>query len=217
MQQSSGKGEQKGEEERKKPRNRLNHIKQQVIKRCERKEFWLLKHINHNVNDSLLRITQLPEGNPEKLRYIIDTILSKELQRTLIKRLRKKERFKTIFFILTMLLLVSVVIGACFIVWFLVQRENPKENAAAIITAIGGLVITLLGLPTIIANYLFDKDEDEPITRQLLNIRDNDLEQRLQEMKQEENRMKQAAVEEHRDITQIGLAPTEKEGLPENK
>jgi hypothetical protein len=119
-----------------------------------------------------------PEG-PLGLRNCINTILYQEYKYTLIKRFRRKEFYKSVFFWLTMALLIGTVVGACIIIWSLANKSTPENpNTAAIISAIVGLVTTLLGLPSIIAKYLFNKDEDKTITDQLFSLQDSDRKER---------------------------------------
>jgi len=75
-----------------------------------------------------------------------------------------------------MILLVGTVAGAGTIIWVL--SKEPSENASAFITATIGLVTTLLGLPLIIAQYLFNKEEDESITGQMFTLQENDRKER---------------------------------------
>jgi len=94
--------------------------------------------------------------------------LFQEYQQELIYRFKNKKHYKRIFLWCAMSLLCLVLFGSAAAIWYFATRES--EQTAAIITAVGGLVSTLLGLPLIITNYLFNKDEDRQIAQQLLKI-----------------------------------------------
>jgi len=88
---------------------------------------------------------------------------------TLKRRFRNKETMKTVLSIVIILSTIAFSVVTLYILWWLAKK--PGEYTAAFITAIGGLLGTLLALPMVMAKYLFNKDEDELIKDQLTDIR----------------------------------------------
>lgn len=71
---------------------------------------------------------------------------------------------KAWFFGLTWLLIFGVSAGLLVSVVYLAKKEISGEVIAAIITSIVSLLTTILGLPLLLANYLFHKREDNNLT-----------------------------------------------------
>jgi len=108
------------------------------------------------------------------------TTLTAEFAAFYPERLKRKEHLKVWFFVITMSLFVISLIGAFVFLVLLVRALNtdklsPWEFLPGCITAIGGVVISLLALPKIIGKYLFDEDENKEITALLRGIFLDDL------------------------------------------
>ena len=152
-----------------------------------------LRQANREIACKLEKIAKSSLETPLELRNCINAIYLQEIKHTQTKRFRKKERFKSVFFYLTIFLMVAVVIGASYIIWLLVKNPSPN-GTGTVITAIAALVATLLGLPTIIANYLFDKEEDGSIGNQMTGMRDSDTKERMEEKKAKKAKEEQQKI-----------------------
>jgi len=99
-------------------------------------------------------------------RDAIATGLQEELGNYLMARLKEKEKMKRLFFYITIgILLVSLGFVGFLLVRITNQPLNGNlEGIAAFVTAVVGGITALLALPNIIANFLFNKKEDEKIT-----------------------------------------------------
>ncbi|MCL2195391.1 MAG: hypothetical protein FWB76_05510 [Oscillospiraceae bacterium] len=119
--------------------------------------------------------------NSIQQRNELDTEFYRDAMFLLKARYETKEHQKRILAYVLIAIIFFVSVGAGIIIWFLAQY--PSEHTVALVAAIGGLVSTLLGLPLILAKYLFDKDEDKFIFQQLKHIRSLDSEylKRVQE------------------------------------
>ena len=101
-----------------------------------------------------------------------DKALYAKIIALLLGRGESKERAKKWYVYTILVLTVFAVGGLGVIIWFLAQ--HPNRHTAAFITAVGGLVGSLFGLPRVAARYLFDPDEDKLILEQL-KIREIDV------------------------------------------
>ena len=153
----------------------MGHARRIILGKRETKEN--IVGANKAIALNLKIAAEKTQEGPLGLRNYINTILYQEYKYTLIKRFRRKEFYKSIFFWLSMILLVGTVVGAGGIIWYFTNK-GEQQYTAAIITAIIGMVTTLLGLPLIIAQYLFNKDEDKSITDQMFSLQDSDRKER---------------------------------------
>lgn len=90
-----------------------------------------------------------------------------------VHRLEQKEALKKWFFAITLSLLGLALVGAaCFSAYILrkLGTEHFRDGLPALITAIASAMTALLALPTIIANYLFNKEEDKEIVKLLADV-----------------------------------------------
>jgi len=113
-------------------------------------------------------------------RSEIITSLLDQFGEVFVSQLKTKEKFKKLFFWVVMSLLV-IVLFVCGILVFRLTEEPLKgniEGIAAFAAAIASGITALLGLPKIIADYLFNKEEDKSITTLLIEITKNDSSER---------------------------------------
>jgi len=96
-----------------------------------------------------------------------------------ITRIRNiiKEIVKWVFLVVVLVFFVAVIIkifNILDIILFNVEIESIIEYVPAIITAVVGLVSTIIGVPMVIAQYLFSTKEDENITAIISHTQDHD-------------------------------------------
>ena len=115
----------------------------------------------------------------------------------LANRFNNKEKARTVYSYVILTLTVFFVGGLGVIVWHL--SKAPSENIAAFITAIGGLLATLLGLPLIVVRSLFDKAEDEKVLGQMIHLMDEINKNNMaQHLEMEKDIQKEAEADEDR-------------------
>ena len=140
-----------------------------------------MKVLKDNLESSLKS-----DSNELEKRSKVATILLYQFGNAFITRFKRKEVFKFVFFCITMALLLAILIVCSILVLRLSDslKENPEEITAFVTAVVSGIT-ALLGLPLIIANYLFNKEEDKSITDLLLKFTSNDSEERKENTKLE--------------------------------
>lgn len=115
---------------------------------------------------------------------------------SLNKNITMKKWFKIIFFIVTMLSLISVVIMFIITLGYAFIKFSDLNNVTLeailsiitiVVPSISSLIVAFIKLPEIIAQYLFNTKEDENMNLIIKNIQDYDkamfeLEQKLNEL-----------------------------------
>jgi len=153
------------------------------LEALERKKFLDAKqHLDYAKNSSEDDETSFSKHAINQLERRSETItrLLDQFGIIFVSQLTTKEKLKVIFFCITLLLLIIVLV-VCGILVFRLSREPLKgnlEGIAAFASAIGGGIAALLGIPKIVAEYLFNKEEDKSITSLLIEITKNDSSER---------------------------------------
>ena len=143
----------------------LQRITEQYIRDGEEQE-------KLKVSDDSDSGTVLADGLLSRDR-LYSTLLDNYIRLTL-RRNRLKEIHKWIFFwVMNLLILVSCV--CCFVFIF---SHKPSDGVVSIIGAFSSLITTLVAIPLIIANYLFNIKEDDQITSFILETEKQDYAQR---------------------------------------
>lgn len=143
----------------------LQRITEQYIRDGEEQE-------KLKVSDDSDSGTVLADGLLSRDR-LYSTLLDNYIRLTL-RRNRLKEIHKWIFFwVMNLLILVSCV--CCFVFIF---SHKPSDGVVSIIGAFSSLITTLVAIPLIIANYLFNIKEDDQITSFILETEKQDYSQR---------------------------------------
>ena len=109
-------------------------------------------------------------------RSRVTTSLRIEFGSYMMRRFVAKEFFKKIFFWITMGILVVALIFFGFILVRITRQplNGNFEGIAAFVTAVVGGITALLVLPNIIANYLFNKEEDMAVAKWLSEMATQD-------------------------------------------
>lgn len=103
--------------------------------------------------------------------------------------LEKKNKYKLIFFIVCMLLLlfpigfVVIVYRAIHFGWL---PSDSCATAATIVGAMFGFTVDLVVLPKTVAEYFFNKEEDKNIIQLFANARQHDSKKKTREDKKDE-------------------------------
>lgn len=95
------------------------------------------------------------------------------------ERQLKKEKYKWRFFIMVCLILFVFVLLISVVVFLLIVKIDVDELidfVPVIITAIASMLSSILIIPTVIAKYLFNPEEDNKITEMILEMQKQDLE-----------------------------------------
>jgi len=169
---------------------------------------------NQEIASKLKNAARKTTEGPLGLRDHINTILYQEYKYTLIKRFRRKEFFKSIFFWFILALLIGSISGVGGIIYIL--SDDPGPNSAAMVSAIIGLVTTLLGLPLIIAKYLFNKDEDKYITEQMFSMQDSDRKEREKEREAKALAQQAQQLEKKEDMSTVLKAQPQPAKTPQD-
>jgi len=113
-----------------------------------------------------------------KLRAEAMTKLLEEFKEHYVKQIKTKESLKKCFFGLTMGSLAFVLIGCVVLICYLLPIDDSLEAFAGVITALVGGITSLLAIPKIIADYLFNKNEEQSIKEIFIEIAKADAPER---------------------------------------
>lgn len=129
--------------------------------------------------DDKLNITVDSQIRRQDVEYDSRNRLYTQLLETYIANYKQKEKtkgiYKCIFFIVTTLLFVGIVVcGIVGIVLLSVYGDGSLANVGIAIANIAGIISTLIVLPKIIAEHLFPTNEESNMLEMVRNMQDND-------------------------------------------
>lgn len=141
--------------------------------------------------------------DPCKNRSELYTELLSDFVNKMYKSATAKNRMKKIFFYVILVLLVVLFIAflvcACFLVFYVPNRNAPLDNIASIITSLlslfSTLLVALIKLPKIIAKYLFNPKEDRDTVAIIGKIQKYDIHMNIIKNDREQYLMKKQMVE----------------------
>lgn len=132
-----------------------------------------------------------PVSNPRPAATESDLALEREKAYTdmvaayvkhYITKSKSNQTMKKWFFALVFFMLFALIAGVCVCMIFLFScTEDSTTKLAGIISSVVGIVSSIVVLPTIMATYLFPKNEDEYIRDMIIHMRESDSKDRREE------------------------------------
>ena len=149
-----------------------------ISRRKEKRKLELLKMFwDSNDNNEIPSLTTETIKHSENYTKLIETYVDSVNRNSIVKIV-----LKIIFFVITMLILLGIVIAFCVIsinISKAIKRHNITLTTitgiiSVMIPAISSLIVALLKIPEIIAEYLFNTEEDYFMNEIIRNIQEHD-------------------------------------------
>lgn len=149
-----------------------------ISRRKEKRKLELLKMFwDSNNNNEIPSLTTETIKHSENYTKLIETYVN-----SVSRNFTVKIFLKIIFFVITMLILLGIVIAFCVIsinISKAIKRDNITLTTitgiiSVMIPAISSLIVALLKIPEIIAEYLFNTEEDYFMNEIIRNIQEHD-------------------------------------------
>lgn len=129
--------------------------------------------------DEKLNIAIESQARGQDEEYNNRNKLYTQLMAAYIENYKKKERtkgiYKCIFFVVTLLLFLAIIVcGLIGIVTLSIFGDGDLANVGIAIANIAGIISALIVLPRIIAEHLFPTNEESNMLEMVKNMQDND-------------------------------------------